>query len=160
MISVLDFVWPVLLVCGAYGFIRAFRVRRDAIQAVSWPTTEGKIEHSAVHKGKTGSSMNSSGNTTYTSTYEARIIYSYKLEQRRFQGSRLQFGSRRRFYKRSEAEERVKTYPVGRVVTVHYNPSKPSESTLLIGVAPFWRTTVHFSAALLIVAVIVALAAN
>src|ERR1041385_241089 len=109
--SLLSALWPVLLILGTYGLARALWVRRLATRAEMWPTTDGKIEHSAVRKGRTGSAMSSSGKTTFVTTYEARITYRYKLGQQRFQGSRMQFGAPRRFYKRSEAEHWVKEYP-------------------------------------------------
>jgi Protein of unknown function (DUF3592) len=92
--------------------------------------------------------------------YQGRIRYAYRVDGRRYEGSRLQFGAVRHLYRRTEAEALVAAYPVGRACSVHYNPDQPDDATLSVDVAPFLNRAQNYCAAALAVATVMAIVAS
>src|SRR5574337_1111560 len=84
-----------------------------------WPSTTGRILSSHV-----ASSSDNSG-----TTYSAAVTYEYSVDAQRYLSDRVSFSS----YSSSDsghAQEICSRYPAGRIVTVYYNPHKPSMSVL------------------------------
>ncbi|GAB4519639.1 MAG: hypothetical protein OHK0046_28810 [Anaerolineae bacterium] len=91
-----------------------------SVRSGSWPTVEGRVTQSWVQKLE-----DSEGKITW----EPRVIYTYTVDNRAYEGNWLQFGSSR--YGTSQtAEERLQNYELGRGITVHYDPSNPGNSVL------------------------------
>jgi hypothetical protein len=118
--------WPwivyVWLAMFAMGWVRPLWRWFQRNRATSWPTATGQIETISVNEAKrsffSGSPRGSSP------SYVATLDYSY------FIGGNAEAG----FYKREfgteeEASEFVRDLK-GKPVAVHYNPNKPSSSTL------------------------------
>lgn len=93
-----------------------------AADSTSWPTVDGAVTRSEVtshrssHKGRTSTS------------YHAQIEFDYTVDGQKLHGTR-------RTYKvlassQSAANEAVAAHPVGRVVTVSYDPQDPSRAVL------------------------------
>lgn len=76
--------------------------------------------------------------------YRPKIAYSYEVDGKHFQGTRVQFGTRWRERVKSKAASAITLYPVGQPVQVYYDPQRPADSALKPGVAPFWRKSVIF----------------
>ena len=89
----------------------------------AWPTVEGAVVTSRV---------------IGTRAFRPDIVYEYTVNGAVYRDSTTletpSFGGRNSKY--NVAETIAKEYPPGRSVTVHYNPSNPSESGLRVG--PTW----------------------
>ncbi len=82
-----------------------------------WKTTQGVvIESRAVDNGRSKSGGRN---------YKPVIVYSYDVERDSFTSDRILFGM--------ASKEWLSIYPEGTSVTVAYNPSDPSQSTLTAG---------------------------
>ncbi len=107
---------PVLciFIWGLYQGVTQVRERILFQASGKWPDVVGYI---------TGS------NVSYDEgEYFPVIYYYYKIQERFYTGSRVQFGSE--YTSSSEAESLVAAYPKGRGVTVYYNPENPQDSVL------------------------------
>jgi hypothetical protein len=62
-------------------------------------------------------------------TYHAAIVYDYSVEGTKYAGKRISFGD----YgsgNPNHARQILNRYPVGKQISVYYNPSKPEDSVL------------------------------
>ena len=116
----------VVLILGVVVFVFDEKVATDLChqhEAVSFPTTTGRVYHSAVtitHGSKGGIS------------YHINILYDYMVDGRPFQGTRFRYGL---FSPGStQAYAAVRAHPVGSDVTVYYRADDPSDSLLSPGV--------------------------
>jgi len=113
-----------LLVLGGLGYFLYRRsqqanVARAAAQA--WPHTSGTVLRSRVQTRRSGNS---------TSHYPV-VVYEYEVGGRRFQGQTIKAGDQFMSVRiMGQADETVDRYPVGKHVTVYYNPQNPKESAL------------------------------
>ena len=108
-----------LLAFGSQGLIHGYSSK-------NWRTTEGEITESRVTRTESG-----------MKGYRPEIIYSYEVDAMQFSSDRILFGmsSYRTPFKtgRQIATEWLEKYPVGSRVSVAYNPTDPSRSTLNTG---------------------------
>jgi hypothetical protein len=108
----------VLAVAGAamilYGAIVLYR----GLRSIAWPTAQGKIVYSHARSARTP---------------ETLLWYEYFVNQQRFMASNYRNGGNVTPFD-SVAEAAAKRYPVGRVVTVYYDPSDPAQALLEPGV--------------------------
>ena len=84
-----------------------------------WTRTEGRVLASSVE----GTPLESSR------TYHPLIVYEYRLQGLVLHGTRLTSGDHA-FSRYTEAQAVVNRYPVGRAVTVYYNPFSVTEAVL------------------------------
>lgn len=97
--------------------------RAQSSAARSWPTTTGTVTRSEVNRGVNISDRNVS--------YTPIVSYSYTVNGRSYTGDQIDAtrgGLRTRI--RETAEERVRPYPAGAAVAVHYDPSGPGNAML------------------------------
>jgi hypothetical protein len=123
LIVCLTSVIPILIIGGIFWFIfnqrKKARAEKQASQA--WPSTKGKIVTSRVEL--------SSGRDM--ATVFAKIVYEYQLSGRTYQFDQVHSGDE--FFAQATREETydlVDRYPVGREVTVYYNPDNPADAAL------------------------------
>jgi hypothetical protein len=91
-------------------------------QALSWPTTEGRILESSVQEDSGGEST----------TWQVKVRYSYSVGGTEFEGKRVAFGySGSSTYEEHEGIYR-KLQPSARV-RVRYEPGNPGNSVLAAG---------------------------
>ncbi len=96
-------------------------LKRKAKASLSWPSVEGEILSSQViHR-----SSHNQG-----STYRAEVVYEYTVKARRHKGKNVCLNYDVGTGDRGRAEERCAQYPVGRAVSVFYNPNKPADACL------------------------------
>ena len=157
--STLSALWPALLITASSGIIRALWIRHRATQASQWPSTSGEVVHSHIHRGKAWNDVGH-GNGPPLIFFQGRIQYAYRVNGRRYEASRLQFGATRRLYKRTEAAVLVAAYPVGRTLNVRYNPDRPSEAVLVTGVPPLLDRVQGYCVAALALALGMAIASG
>ncbi|MBM4052404.1 MAG: DUF3592 domain-containing protein [Planctomycetes bacterium] len=123
--------WPMRIVTAVtvmFALLGLFFVVHGAMEwnlaarSASWPTVAGTVtrsevtSHHSTHKGQT------------TTSYHARIEFDYEVDGVGHHGDQ-------RTYKvvtssQSAANEAVATYPVGRSVTVSFDPTDPGRAVL------------------------------
>jgi hypothetical protein len=115
---------------GALLTAKALRNAVLAVRSKEWPTTGGKVTHTHI--------LTSGGPASSLPT----IRYSYVVSGRAYAGERVFFGDTQRWMSRARAVEYLRNYEVGSKVSVHYNPERPSQSTLRTGLTPSLRNTI------------------
>ncbi len=91
-------------------------------QALTWPTTEGRILECNVNK-------NSDGEST---TWQVKVRYSYVVDGREFEGSRVAFGYSGSTAYAEHQSIYEKLQQASRVI-VRYKPGDPGNSVLAAG---------------------------
>jgi hypothetical protein len=104
------------LALGYYGA----RTLVFAFSSSRWPGTEGLV---------TKSELAEYAGTRSSRSYRADIAYTYTVNGTRHTGGRVRLGSTRTSHA-SDAEAIQDKYPVGKSVTVYYDPAKPGEAML------------------------------
>ena len=118
------FVFLIPLVCialGAGGIVQYLQNRRQARASARWPTVAGTITASrlAVELDKDGDEK-----------YRADVRFAYRVGGREFEGSNVKWGWSALYAWRSRAAAALAPYPVGKPVTVHYDPAQPMTAVL------------------------------
>ena len=109
----------IFFVIGAGMMIWGGIVIRNASVSSGWPTTQGKITSSTI-----GVSTDEDG-----STYHADINYQYVINDHWITADIVNFGE----YGSDDpdhAGDIVDKYPVGKVVSVYYDPERPKTAVL------------------------------
>ena len=120
------FPWPFLM-AGIAMLAFGFRSLQAARASSSWPTAEGTVTSSKVE-----SSRSRSGSRNST-TYHARVKYTYSVGGQSHKGDRVAFGDYGSSIS-SHARGIVARYPVGIKVDVFHAPAAPGQSVLEPGV--------------------------
>ena len=102
------------LVLGGFGYVK-LKVSRES---GTWPTTQGRITMARLDTTR-------SNNRT---KYSPRLNYTYTVAGTRYTGHNVSAVTS--YTSRSRAQTVLSRYPAGSVVTVHYNPAKPSSAVL------------------------------
>ncbi|HUE73064.1 MAG TPA: DUF3592 domain-containing protein [Pirellulaceae bacterium] len=97
-----------------------------ATQSLTWTyaSTEGTVLESRIERG-----ADSDGDATY----DAKIRYEYDAQGQSHRGDTVRNFSMRMNGGRQEAQRIVKRFPVGKRVTVYYDPARPGQSVLKRG---------------------------
>lgn len=121
--------FPAVIVAAAvYKYMEVMRAAR-------WPKVQGRIVTS-TSEARTVKSGGANTNDTETRTF-AKIVYEFTLAGRKYRGGRVSIGEDMGNF---EVAETIAKYPVGKEVTVYYNPVKPSECVLERDAPPgLWR---------------------
>jgi hypothetical protein len=130
------------LVFGGIGlgfFLKYMSSKRKAEASKSWPSTAGTIEASTI---TSNTSTDSDGFSS--TTYAPVVIYSYNAMGSTFHGRRVGFGMEISG-SQSGAVNTMSRYPVGKIVTVYYNPENPGEAVLEQSVINNMLTIIFFS---------------
>lgn len=93
----------------------------QALASGSWPSATGTILESKVE------------HTPGRHGYSPAIKYSYSVQGRAFQNSRVDFGL---FWTLKSSQQIVDEYPAGNHVMVYFSPHHPDNSILLNGLRP------------------------
>lgn len=116
------FALPVVVMIGAMIANVGLKMRR----AESWLQAQGRITRS-----KLAVRRPPAGNDIGTAVNVPDMAYSFSVAGRSYQGKRVSLGD----ISGKFAEETVRRYPVGSVVTVHYDPADPTDCVLERGFA-------------------------
>jgi hypothetical protein len=122
----LVYAFPLLMVgiVAAAAFYKWLQVRA----AKQWPETTGRIVVSGSQVREVEAfDDNTEGGKTKEKRNFANIIYEYEVSRQKFRASRVSIGEDLGNF---EVAETIARYPVGKVVTVYYNPRKPREAVL------------------------------
>jgi hypothetical protein len=130
------------LVFGGLGlvfFLIYLSAKRKADASRAWPSTTGMIETSTI----TSSTHTDSDGFSSTS-FAPVIVYSYSVMGSDFHSRRVGFGMDMSGPK-SGAVSMMKRYPVGKTVSVFFDPEKPGEAVLEHSIKNSVSTIILFS---------------
>ena len=122
----------VFIVSG--GGFYAWTSARSAA-AVDWPRAEGEVVRSGVETVWSSSSSSSGGRSR---SYAPLIVYRYGVNGTVYEGRQIWLNESQSFGFASSARAFAAQYPVGRRVSVIYNPEAPSDAALINEGAPWW----------------------
>jgi hypothetical protein len=108
-----------MLCLWVYGYLNIYAM----FISRQWPSVTRKIIQSKVDKSP-GSYRASSPSK------KALIVYRYQINNAYFSSDRVLWGSQTYHFGFNEPDRLVNKYPVGKSVTVYYDPKKPSEAVL------------------------------
>jgi hypothetical protein len=103
----------IFLIAFPFAIWNAWRTIQRAKESVAWPGATGTITASGTKK------------VMFRS--QPRIAYSYVVNGTSYTGERISFAAG---VPPKETETVLARYPVGKEVTVHFAPEKPSEAVL------------------------------
>jgi hypothetical protein len=104
----------VLAIAGLGLFLVGVYYVYQGISSVAWPTAEGTITYSHARTGRNS---------------ETLLWYEYQVDGQRYVANNYRNGGNVS-PSMTVVQEAAKRYPVGRKVTVHYNPAKPGDALL------------------------------
>ncbi len=110
----------VFVVLGIVMFFLRRRSAEKQAASMHWPTVEGRIVDSRVHRFRSKRRDN----------FTARVGYTYRIGGREHRCQRIAWGGSPYSTQPTQAEATVARYPVGATVRVHYNPEKTEEGVL------------------------------
>lgn len=119
------FTLGIFVVIGAGLTYWGWNILQNAKASASWPTAEGVVTSSEVSH-----STDSDGGDSYS----PEVTYRYQVGDVRYENNTIKFGENA-YSSRRQAENIADTYPVGRDVTVYYDPGQPDRSVLEPGVS-------------------------
>jgi len=114
----------IFLLIGVGLTIWGWTILQNARASASWPTADGVVTNSGVSR-----STDADGGDSYS----PEITYSYNVNNTNFVNSTIKFGENA-YSNRRKAEGIAAGYPIGKNVTVYYDPEKPDRSVLEPGV--------------------------
>jgi hypothetical protein len=141
-----------LFFLAVFGLIGAglsywgWTILQNARASASWPTAEGVISSSEVSH-----STDAEGGDSYS----PEVDYQYTVDGLPFSDSTIKFGENS-YDRRRTAEEIAATYPVGRPVTVYYDPEEPDNAVLEPGVSGGSYIVLGIGVIFILVALVVA----
>jgi hypothetical protein len=114
-----------ILIFGAIGYYLYKRNQQSMAQrqdAQNWSSTTGTILMSSVQSSRSGSG----GYSTHPV-----IVYQYQVHGQTYQSQNLRVGDKfLRVNTSWSAQETVDKYPIGKQVTVYYDPNNPKDCAL------------------------------
>ncbi|HLD65721.1 MAG TPA: DUF3592 domain-containing protein [Pseudomonas sp.] len=116
----------ILKICGFivvmyFGVMQALEMG----SARTWPSVTGTITRSHIDSTKKSQASNSNSRREY----RVRAAYDYQVAGAHFTGNRIEIRPTR-YSMRQNAERELADYPVGKTVTVYYDPENPEKSVL------------------------------
>ena len=120
--------WVLILVLIGFPGLTLFAViykYMEVKQASRWPSVPGRIVASGT-AGREVSRGAADSSDTEVRTF-ALIEYEYTVANRKYRGSRVGIGENMGNF---EVAETIARYPVGKQVTVYYNPNKREQAVL------------------------------
>lgn len=119
------FIVGIFLLIGAGLTYWGWNILQTARASEAWPAVDGII---------TASDVSHSTDAEGGETYSPEITYRYQVDTVSYENGTIKFGENA-YSSRREAEQIAAGYPVGRDVTVYYNPDQPDRSVLEPGVS-------------------------
>ena len=127
----------------AWGSVTATK----ALQSRSWLDTPGVVVQSTLVQGSSGT------RTASRSSFKPHVEYDYDVDGKTLRGDRISFRIGIAL-SAGHAQQIVDDHPVGKQVTVFFNPDDPTQSTLRTGANAATFAVPGFGAALLIAGVV------
>ena len=114
---------------GAMFIFAGLLLYQMGAETSGWPVAEGKITSSLLGGGRSSRHSNRSSSSM---TYGANICYEFFVGDQKHLGTRVSYGDSSSSFK-GHGTDIVERYPVGKKVTVHYDPKNPKIAVLETG---------------------------
>jgi hypothetical protein len=107
-----------------FGLWRIGRLRRAVAAAQLWPETRGRIVEGSIYE------------TTFALPkgrgvqYHANLVYEYVVAGRAYRSNHFNLDGPQVYSFRRGAAGHLKKWPIGREVTVYYDPAQPDRAAL------------------------------
>ena len=124
-----------LALFAAFIALFGWGLKRQAAQADGWKQTPGRITASDTEAFQAGRERLSTPSRTLQ---RQRIIYAYTVGGVNYVSDRVSMGARTSSSVAAMEQAQVRRYPVGKTVTVYYDPANPSQAVLERGVRLVW----------------------
>lgn len=111
-------------IIGAVMLVKYFKDKKKSEESQAWSATSGRITEAYVRESQ---SRDEDGFTT--TTYYPEVRYLYQVMGTEYSGKRVAFGGDVGG-NRNKATERIAQYPVGKTVSVYYDPNDYEEAVL------------------------------
>jgi Protein of unknown function (DUF3592) len=120
------YAWPLLMI-GVVVVAAVYKLL-EVRQAAGWPQTTGKVVVSTaqVRKVKTFDDDRKGGRGEEQRNF-ANVVYEYEVSGQKLRNNRVSIGEDLGNF---GVEDTLAQYPVGKIVTVYYNPRTPREAVL------------------------------
>ena len=109
---------------GIFMLVKYFQDKKKSEESQAWSATSGQITESYVRESH---SQDSDGITT--TSYYAEVRYLYQVMGVEYSGDKVSFGGKVGG-SRGKANETTVQYPVGKNVTVYYDPNNHEDAVL------------------------------
>jgi hypothetical protein len=129
-LPVFFFVLPIaFLLIGVATVVAFVRMRREAKASAQWPITSGQITTSAVVE-EVVEDRDDDRRLRTSTQFRADIGFSYRVGGREYVGTTWKWGMESLYGYAESAQKVIAKYPLGRQVTVHYDPTQPDHAVL------------------------------
>ncbi len=126
----LGFLVTTLYCLGMAGYIIV-----DGWRSTGWESARGTVTEAFVRTSKSHGSGRYGGGGSTTVFYEPVVRYTYEVGMKQHHGNHIYLVSGENSVDRKWAYETIDRYTKDKSVSVHYNPAKPAESALEVGVS-------------------------
>lgn len=109
---------------GIFMLVKYFRDKKKSEESQAWSATSGQVTESYVRESQ---SRDSEG--YITTSYYSEVRYLYQVMGVEYNGDKVAFGGSVGG-SRKQANERIAQYPVGKTVTVYYDPNNHEDAVL------------------------------
>ena len=109
---------------GIFMLVKYFRDKGRAEESKAWPATAGEITQAYIRESQTRDS-----DGYMTTSYYPEVRYLYDARGVAYTGEQISFGGAIGG-SHQKAAEIVAQYPVGKNLTVYYNPNNPAEAVI------------------------------
>jgi len=115
-----------LIITAAIVFIAFYVKKENALQndSSNWKGTSAVITSSKVRR-----DWDKNQGTPKT-LYWFEVQYNYVVDDKTYQGERYTFHGNPSFSNKIEAEKLLEEFPVGKTITIYYQPDSPQESVI------------------------------
>ena len=118
----------IILIVGVGFNVWGFHIKSKSAASESWPSVNGEIIKSNVHK-----SLGNSSNR-HKRTYKPVVEYKYSVDETEYTNNRIDFSSVTiQYNKEHKAKRVIAPYPPGKKLAVFYDPIDPKDSVLKKG---------------------------
>lgn len=109
---------------GVFMLFKYFQDKKKTEESQAWSATSGRVTESYVRREV---SRDSDGDTTVS--YYPEVRYIYQVMGVEYTGSRVAFGGTVG-RGRKKSEEKIANYPVGKPLTVYYDPNNAEDAVI------------------------------
>lgn len=120
------FIAILFILMGVFLFVLYFYLYKKAKNSKKWNTVKGLIMRINLDELLMGQDS--------TVTYKVKIQYSYKVGEKTYYSKRIFYGDFLRHSSLGNIERMMNKYKKENIIDVFYNPQKPNESVLELGI--------------------------